>query len=156
MCSIFSTYSENSDYFRQEFRTLFSGKFLVTFAKFLGVQNPCIFSVQFRSPKVQKVRNTGKTESPKFFPKRMALAEAVSLFDKWLIWKERKEGRKKDMYVFKDCFVLICKNILMNWAINMKGSFQTNWTSVLVLKSQHFYRSPEKVKFVSCLLLSRQ
>ena len=46
---------------------------MVSFAKFLGVRNPCIFLVQFRSPKVQKVRNTRKTESPKFFPKRMAL-----------------------------------------------------------------------------------
>ena len=50
----------------QGFRTLFLGKFSVTFAKFSGVRNPCIFSVQFRSPKVQKVRNTGKTESPKY------------------------------------------------------------------------------------------
>ena len=54
-------------------------RFLVSFAKVSDVQNPCFLLIQFQSPKVQKVWNTGKVKRPKISGKRIALVFSCSV-----------------------------------------------------------------------------
>ncbi len=51
----------------QGFQTLFSRKFLVSFAKLSVVRNPCLFLVHFWPSKFREGRYTGKAERPKIF-----------------------------------------------------------------------------------------
>ena len=76
--------TKNNNYF---------GIFGMTFAKVSDVRNPCFLSVKFRSPKVQKVRNTRKVERPKISGKRMALINTYQ-------WKSDNNKVQKHLQKF--------------------------------------------------------